>query len=189
MMTLPAVPPSPIAPTPSSRAGGWRAMPRRRLWGLWLALLALAALALIPEMTAFWALRPFQPQTPATLARAYALRRAAPWLGLAALGLALALGGRFWPRLRWAGRILLVLLVGLIGGGAWLARQELFERMFAPLPAARYARAAAVDFVAPGDPVLGVEIGGDAVAYPVRILAYHHVVEDVTGGTPIVATY
>jgi len=27
------------------------------------------------------------------------------------------------------------------------------------------------------------------VAYPVRLMAYHHVVPDVVGGVPIVATY
>ena len=35
---------------------------------------------------------------------------------------------------------------------------------------------------------LGVK-GGEAVAYPVNQLAYHHVLEDVIGGVPIVATY
>jgi hypothetical protein len=163
--------------------------PPARRWGLWLALLALAALALVPQVTALWTLRPFRPQTAAALARAYALRRAAPWLSLAALGLALALAGRGWRRLRWAGRGALVLLLGVIAAAAWLARQEVFEWMFAPLPAARYARAAAVDFVAPDEAVLGVEIGGDAVAYPVRIVAYHHIVEDVAGGTAIAVTY
>jgi hypothetical protein len=27
------------------------------------------------------------------------------------------------------------------------------------------------------------------VAYPVRLMAYHHLVQDVVGGTPLVATY
>jgi hypothetical protein len=34
-----------------------------------------------------------------------------------------------------------------------------------------------------------VAINGEAVAYPIRLMGYHHVVEDTVGGTPIVATY
>jgi hypothetical protein len=37
--------------------------------------------------------------------------------------------------------------------------------------------------------VLAVERGGERVAYPVRLMAYHHVVADTVGGVPIVATY
>jgi hypothetical protein len=37
--------------------------------------------------------------------------------------------------------------------------------------------------------VLAVEIGGESVAYPVRLMAYHHLVGDTVGGVPIVATY
>ena len=40
-----------------------------------------------------------------------------------------------------------------------------------------------------GDVVLAVRVGDDAVAYPVRQMAYHHVVQDTVGGVPIVATY
>ena len=34
-----------------------------------------------------------------------------------------------------------------------------------------------------------VKINGDAAAYPVRQMAYHHIVQDVVGGTPITTTY
>jgi hypothetical protein len=37
--------------------------------------------------------------------------------------------------------------------------------------------------------VIAVEIAGDAVAYPVRQMAYHHLVNDVVGGRPVVSTY
>jgi hypothetical protein len=39
------------------------------------------------------------------------------------------------------------------------------------------------------DRVLGIEIGGDARAYPVRILNWHEIVNDVVGGTPVAVTY
>lgn len=37
--------------------------------------------------------------------------------------------------------------------------------------------------------VLGVEIGGDARAYPIRILSRHEVVNDIVGGRPIAITW
>ena len=43
--------------------------------------------------------------------------------------------------------------------------------------------------VATGSDAVLIGNTGEAVAYPIRILAYHHVINDVAGGTPIVATY
>ena len=37
--------------------------------------------------------------------------------------------------------------------------------------------------------VVGIRAGGHAKAYPIRLMGYHHVVQDTVGGTPIVATY
>jgi hypothetical protein len=37
--------------------------------------------------------------------------------------------------------------------------------------------------------VLGVVVNGDAAAWPVNQLAYHHVVNTEVGGVPIAATY
>ena len=39
------------------------------------------------------------------------------------------------------------------------------------------------------DRVMGLVIGGEAVAYPVRILNWHEIVNDVVGGRPVVVTY
>ena len=39
------------------------------------------------------------------------------------------------------------------------------------------------------EPVMGVEINGDARAYPVRILSLHEIVNDVVGGQPIAVTW
>jgi hypothetical protein len=61
--------------------------------------------------------------------------------------------------------------------------------MFNPVAHSAYAKASEADFVAADDMVLAVEINGESVAYPIRQMAYHHVVQDVVGGTPITATY
>jgi len=61
--------------------------------------------------------------------------------------------------------------------------------MFNPLPSPAYAAAADVKFINDDDRVLAVTIGNESVAYPVRLMGYHHVVQDTVGDTPIVATY
>jgi len=37
--------------------------------------------------------------------------------------------------------------------------------------------------------VLGLEVGGQAKAYPIRFLVYHHQVRDTVGGQPVIVTY
>jgi hypothetical protein len=39
------------------------------------------------------------------------------------------------------------------------------------------------------DPVIGLEIEGDARAYPLRVLIWHEIVNDMVGGTPVAVTY
>ncbi|NCO62395.1 MAG: DUF3179 domain-containing protein [Flavobacteriales bacterium] len=39
------------------------------------------------------------------------------------------------------------------------------------------------------EPVIAVEINNEAKAYPLSVLMYHEIVNDVVGGTPIIATY
>jgi hypothetical protein len=61
--------------------------------------------------------------------------------------------------------------------------------MFNPLPNAAYAKIGEANFLGDSDMLLAFENQGEAVAYPIRLMAYHHLVEDTVGGTPIVATY
>ena len=43
--------------------------------------------------------------------------------------------------------------------------------------------------VGPMEPVLSIIIDGDARAYPLRILLWHEIVNDVVGGVPILVSY
>ena len=45
------------------------------------------------------------------------------------------------------------------------------------------------EWLEPQDPVMVVDIGGDARAYPLAILTYHEVVNDVVAGEPLLVTY
>jgi len=158
--------------------------------GSWLGLVLSLLLALCVVGLPVFLIRPFAPQTPDSLALAFRLRRWSPLLTLVLVAVAGYCAWRLWrSSARLLPRVAAVLLVLPSLGLAWLARQNQFEWMFAPLPDARFVRAADAGFVAPEDMVLAVSRGGDAVAYPVRQLSYHHLVEDAVGKVPIVATY
>jgi hypothetical protein len=49
--------------------------------------------------------------------------------------------------------------------------------------------ASAAAFLRPTDEVFGVVVAGQARAYPITMIAYHHVVNDTIRGTPIAVTY
>ena len=97
---------------------------------------------------------------------------------------------RLWrPSSRWWSKVGLMLAVLLAIAPGWLARQNHFEWMFQPLKRADYAKAMEASFMEDTDMVLTVNIQGESAAYPVRQLAYHHLVQDEVGGVPLVATY
>jgi len=52
-----------------------------------------------------------------------------------------------------------------------------------------FADAAEAGWVGPDTEVLGVALGGQAHAYPVRILEFHQIVNDYLGGVPVAVTY
>jgi len=160
---------------------------RRRLAGLGLLLLivAVAAMLVVP----IWLLRPFSPQTPRGVQVAFWLRHLAPWAAVVAALAGIVIAARLWRGARWWTRAVLPVALLLLAAGAWASRQNVFEKMFSPLPAIRFAPATQADWVAADEPVIAVLLGGEARAYPVRQLAYHHVANDVVGGVPIVATY
>lgn len=63
-----------------------------------------------------------------------------------------------------------------------------FEIMFHPYPAPAFADASTAQVEA-SDKVLAVRIGALARAYPIRIMGYHHIVNDMVGSVPIAVTY
>lgn len=53
----------------------------------------------------------------------------------------------------------------------------------------QFVAAGAVDFLVDNEPVLALDIGGDARAYPVQILTWHEIVNDTVAGIPVAVTY
>lgn len=162
-------------------------VPRRAAWS---AIVALPLVAVALVFLPLWLDRPFDTQTSAQLAAVFHLRAWAPALTLVAAVLTLLAAASLWPRRRLLARASLVALVGLASGAAWLARQNVFEWMFNPVRAADYASLEeAAAFVGADDMLLVVTLNGETAAYPVRQIGYHHLVQDVVGGLPIVVTY
>jgi uncharacterized membrane protein YhaH (DUF805 family) len=158
----------------------------RRL--LWLLLLIIAAIALAVVLIPALVIQPFRPQSPRGLEISFALKRIGPLFTIAALIASFALVVKLWRGARWS-RIALLLLVIPAMLSAWFARQNHFEWMFNPLANAGYVSANAATFIADSDLVMAVARNGEAAAYPIRQLAYHHLVQDTVGGVPIVVTY
>lgn len=153
-------------------------------------LLSVTLIALAAVVVPAWFIQPFKLQTPARLQISYALRYWSPIVTLLALALALLIGISLWNQTRgwWRKAILTSLLVPLLVA-TWFARQNHFEWMFKPLANTSFVNVNDAGFVSDGDMVLAVELNGDAAAYPVRQVAYHHVVQDTIGGIPVLVTY
>jgi hypothetical protein len=159
----------------------------KRAVGALLFVLVLVSLAVV--FIPAWTIHPFKPQTARGVELAYTLRRWAPWVTALAALLSLGLAVRLWRGARWWWRTVLVLALVPVAAAAWFSRQNPFEWMFAPISGTAHAVAGEAGWVEEGDMVLAIEVNGEAVAYPVRQIAYHHIVQDVVGGEPVAATY
>lgn len=156
----------------------------------WLLLLLAVAIAFAFIFIPVYLIQPFAPQTERALAISYFLKTwspiVTPLLAVGVIGLVVVA----WRKSkRWYSKVPLVLPIFLSLVFAWFAQQNHFEWMFNPLTSSDFAKASEVDFVKDDEMVLAVKINGDAVAYPVSLMAYHHIAQDVVGGTPITATY
>ena len=161
-------------------------MPRLVWASLLIVLVAAIALVGIPV----WLLRPFSPQGPSYVPWAWTLRREWAPAGTVALAVILVIGlFAGWSRTKWLGKTLLILFAVLGVGSAWFARQNHFEWLFNPIAQPRFDVGPKAPAVDPDDLVLGLVIKDDAVAFPVRRIGYHHVVNATIGGEPIVASY
>lgn len=160
---------------------------RRRI--AWLGLLLVIVAAVAAVAAPVWIIQPFKPQTSRGVAFSYGLRSWSPIVTVAAVILSFLIVGWLWRGTRWFARAALVIMLLPLLAVTWFARQNHFEWMFNPLAHSAYAKTGEASFINDSDMVLAVENNGEAVAYPVRLMAYHHLVQDVVGGTPIVATY
>ena len=165
-------------------------MPALRLRTVWGLLAAVVVLCWIAVGIPTWHIQPFKPQTGDGMAWSYVLRSRGPLLtgvGVAAAALLVAVGWRATSRA--LVRLALMAMLALAVVPAWFVRQNHFEWMFAPLAGVQYAPVAEAGFLADGEMVMGIQLHDAAVAFPVRQLAYHHIVNTEVADEPVVATY
>jgi hypothetical protein len=133
-------------------------------------------------------IQPFRPQEQGALAVALAVREWAPFVTALSVAVAIWAVVRLWPSGRWFARAGAILLACLCMAAAVFSRVNIFERMFAPIGEVALWSASEAE-LDPDDMVMAVHFAGQARAYPVRMMAYHHVVNDWVGGVPLVGTY
>jgi hypothetical protein len=152
-------------------------------------LLLSTALALFCLLYPLYVIRPFRAQGTTELNNALLLLQWRSWLLPLLVVASLALAALLWrqsPRFR--KRLGLVSLALLTCVSAVAARINVFEQMFHPIEAPAFLPAAQARFDAE-DMVLAVTANNQSRAWPVRTLAYHHLINDTVGGVPLVATY
>ena len=153
-------------------------------------LLACLAVSLVVVAYPMYVIQPFRAQGARELMVALTVSRVAPALTLISALAALAAAIAYWRgrtpmRSRWlavAGAVLVCVL-------AVLARVNVYEQlMFHAVDHPEFAAVKDTKLDA-DDKLIVVKISGAARAYPVREMGYHHVVNDVVGGTALAATY
>ena len=157
-----------------------------RRWGAILMGICVV-LSLLAILYPAWVIQPFRAQGGRELLVALAFIRFSPAVTMATAVCGLFSTVTFWPR-GWFKRTATVAALVVVVLSAAVARIDYFELMFHPNPNPQFVSVAqaAVDA---DDMVLVARSGAEAHAYPVRFMAYHHLVNDSVGGTPVVATY
>jgi Protein of unknown function (DUF3179) len=156
----------------------------------WFLLSFLALIATAVVLIPAWIIQPFRSQTTSGVEVSYVLRESSRVITLIALPVVLLFSFRLWRKTTSKfGKTGIMIVMLLTSSAAWFSWQNHFEWMFNPLPNPSYVNVKGADFITEKDMVMAVSIKGDAVAYPIRLVAYHHLVHDVIGGIPVVATY
>jgi hypothetical protein len=155
---------------------------------LWLFFLASAVVGIGLFFVPAFIIQPFRHQTAAGLALAMALRQRAPWGTLVAALICLLFALSLWYAAgRWR-KVAITAVMVLVTFSAVMSRLNYFEWMFHPVPSAQF-ESASTSKLANGEMILAIRYGSDARAYPIREMAYHHVLNDVVGGVPVAVTY
>jgi hypothetical protein len=150
----------------------------------WVSALVTVGVFFIPAFV----IRPFAHQSPRALWLAMALKQWAPTLTLISCPISVAAAYVGWRKVVGWRKLFPVLAILLVVASAAMSRMNQFEWMFHPVrhPGFEAARQSKLDS---GEMVLALGFNHDARAYPVREIAYHHIVNDVVGGVPVAVTY
>ncbi len=153
-------------------------------------MLACLAVSLVSVAYPIYVIRPFRAQGSRELMAALAVSRFGPLVTVVSALAAVAAAIAYWrsqaPGLRRISVAATAMLVCIL---AVLARANVYEQvMFHAVEHPAFAAATDVK-LDNDDKLIVVKIAGTARAYPIREMGYHHVVNDIVGGTALVATY
>jgi hypothetical protein len=177
-----------MLPTMSAADTG-RARKRTRGFLAASPLLLVSFVAFTFALYPIYVIRPFREQEPLPLQRAL-------WVTLhdrpILIGVFLLLticAVMLWRYAGWVAKLVLapsVAIASIAAGVAWVNPYE--QLMFHGVGEPRYVsiQQAGID---PADMVIGVTLGGESRAYPIREMGYHHIVNDRLHQLPIVVTY
>ena len=158
-------------------------------WRFSVAIFICLLLSLAALIYPVYVIRPFRAQGPRELIAALTIVRfRLPFVAVCAL-LSVAALVWYWKRekrrLRRTGSLAGALAVIAV---ALLCRINIYELMFHPFERPSFSAAAQVKL--DGDEkVISIRSGNAARAYPIRVISYHHVINDDLAGVPVVATY
>lgn len=136
-----------------------------------------------------YVIRPFRYQGATELSLALQVMRVRPSLVIALALLAVLFASLAWKHTRGLARrvgLVLVAVTTVVSGA--LSFVNVYELLFHPLrrPTFKDVSSTKLD---DAEQVIAVKIARAARAYPIRIISYHHIVNDMLAGTPVVATY
>jgi hypothetical protein len=155
---------------------------------LWTAFFCCAIAAIGFLFIPVFVIRPFRYQEPHALLLAMAVRQRAPLGSLIAAVACFSIAIALWSSARRLLKGLLAATLLLASFSAVMSRLNHFEWMFHPIDSAQFL-AQSESKLDPKEMVMAVRIDGDARAYPISQMAYHHVLNDTVEGVPIAVTY
>lgn len=155
----------------------------------WACLSACVALSLFLLAYPVYVIRPFRHQNPGELALALLVMRIRSLTQFVLLVASIWLAVNLWRRLTrpWSRAVAAVCTLLVVGFGI-LSRVNVYELMFHPLARPTFSPASK-SRLGKDEEVIAVRVRGEARAYPIRSMSYHHIVNDSLAGLPIVATY
>jgi hypothetical protein len=156
--------------------------------GLWILFVVSALTAIGLFFVPAFIIRPFRHQATRELLLAMSLRQRAPLFTLVSALACFILTYMLWRVSgRW-GKSVLTLAMLVVTFSAVMARLNYFEWMFHPIAGPQFLAQSASKLDAK-EMIMAIRVAGDARAYPISQMAYHHVLNDVVGGVPIAVTY
>jgi heme/copper-type cytochrome/quinol oxidase subunit 3 len=155
---------------------------------LWILFFVSALTTVVMFFVPAFIIRPFRHQAPRVLMLAMSLRQRAPLFTLVLALACFIMTYALWRiSSRW-GKAVLTLAMLVVTFSAVMARLNYFEWIFHPIVGPQFL-AQSESKLESKEMIMAVRVAGDARAYPISQMAYHHVLNDVAGGVPIAVTY